>query len=297
LWRHEARDFTTWLADNLDLLSETLGFPLTLVQTEMRAGIYSADILAKSGERTVVIENQLESTDHDHLGKLITYLSNLDAKIAIWITSAPRPEHENAIHWLNEWLPIDVAFYLVKIDAVRIGTSHAAAMFSIVAGPSAAAVEAGEVKKEIAERRVQYREFWAQLLPRAKEKTQLHARISPGTDYWVSTGAGRGGLAYSYVLLNSNARIELYIDRGEANENKQIFDVLYAQKATIEQAFGAPLNWQRLDDRRACRISYAFNSGGVSTQDRWPQIQDEMIDAMVRFELAFRSPIASLPGR
>ena len=139
LWAHEARDFTTWLAENLDLLGETLGIPqLTLVQREAAAGVFSADILADDGqERLVVIENQLEGTDHDHLGKLITYLSNLDAKIAVWITSASRPEHERAIHWLNEILPADMAFYLLQIEAYRIGDSAPAPKFTVVLVPRA----------------------------------------------------------------------------------------------------------------------------------------------------------------
>ena len=152
LWAHEARDFTTWLAENLDLLGEALGIPhLTLVQREAAAGVFSADILADDGqERLVVIENQLESTNHDHLGKLITYLSNLDAKIAVWITSAPRPEHERAVHWLNEILPADMAFYLLQIEAYRIGDSAPAPKFTVVAGPTREARQAGEQKKEFA---------------------------------------------------------------------------------------------------------------------------------------------------
>lgn len=113
LWADEARDFTTWLSENLDLLGETLGIPqLTVVQREAAAGVFSADILADDGqERLIVIENQLEGTNHDHLGKLITYLSNLDAKIAVWVTSPPRPEHERAVHWLNEILPGQATCY------------------------------------------------------------------------------------------------------------------------------------------------------------------------------------------
>lgn len=127
LWRHEAHGFTHWLAENLDFLGEALGFEITLVEREATAGPFSADILAEDTDGNyVIIENQLEQTDHDHLGKLITYLSNLEAKKAIWITSAPRPEHEKAIHWLNETLPADTAFYLLKLEAYRIDDSSPA---------------------------------------------------------------------------------------------------------------------------------------------------------------------------
>ena len=137
LWPNEARDFTTWLAENLDWLGESLEMELSLVEQEASAGPFSADILAEDGGgNPVVIENQLERTDHDHLGKLITYLSNLDAKIAVWVTSDPRPEHEQAIHWLNEVVPLDTAFYLVKVEAFRIENSPPAPALTVVAGPS-----------------------------------------------------------------------------------------------------------------------------------------------------------------
>lgn len=295
LWKHEARDFTTWLAGNLDLLSEALGLRLTLIQTEVATGTFSADILADIGnERQAVIENQLESTDHDHLGKLITYLSNLNANVAIWITSSPRPEHEQAIHWLNEWLPKDIAFYLVKVEAVRIADSHPAPLFSVVAGPSKAAHEAGEAKKDLAERNILRQEFWKQLLERAREKTTLHARISPSFDFWISKGAGSSGLAYNYLIRTHDSSVELYIDKANAEENKAIFDKLLHDKEAIEQAFGAPLDWQRLDTRKACRICCVFAGGGLRDRDRWPEIQERMIDAMIRLEKAFAPRIRTL---
>lgn len=299
LWAHEARDFTTWLAENLDLLGEMLGIPqLTLVQREAAAGIFSADILADdSQERLIVIENQLEGTDHDHLGKLVTYLSNLDAKIAVWITSAPRPEHERAIHWLNEILPADMAFYLLQIEAYRIGDSAPAPKFTIVAGPTREARQAGEQKKELAERHLLRMEFWKQLLERARARTQLHARIAPGTENWISTGAGRSGLNYNYAIRMDDAQVELYIDRGDAEQNKQIYDALHEHKTEIEAAFGRPLEWQRLDAKRACRVRYILTDGGLQDRSRWPKVQDAMIEAMIRLEQAMKPQIQRLrPG-
>lgn len=259
-------------------------------------GTFSADILADAGnERYVVIENQLESTDHDHLGKLITYLSNLNASMAIWITSLPRPEHEQAIHWLNEWLPKNIAFYLVRVEAVSVaGTNHAAPLFTIVAGPSKAAREAGEAKKDLAERHILRQEFWSQLLARAKEKSSLHAGVSPSTDNWVSTSAGRSGLSYNYVVRFHDARVEFYIDGSTAAENKRIFDALHVEKHSIEQAFGGPLEWQRLDERKASRISYVLPDGGLQDQNRWAEIHENMIAAMVRLEAAFRPRVQAL---
>jgi len=295
LWKHEAHGFTHWLAENLDFLGEALGFGLTLVEREAAAGPFSVDILAEDSEGGyVIVENQLEQTDHDHLGKLITYLSNLEAKKAVWITSQPRPEHEKAIHWLNETLPADTAFYLVKLEAYRIDESDPAPLFTIVAGPSLESKQVGAQKKELAERHILRLEFWKQLLEKVKTRTQLHAGISPSTENWISTGAGKSGLGYNYVLRKTDARVELYIDRGEADANKRIFDQLHAQKAKVEQIFGAPLEWQRLDDRRAARICFVVSGAGLSDQERWPDLQDRLIDAMVRLEQSLRAEIKKL---
>jgi hypothetical protein len=295
LWPNEARDFTTWVAENLDFLGEALETELSLVEQEATTGVFSADILAEDGNgNQVVIENQLERTDHDHLGKLITYLSNLDAKTAVWITAEPRPEHEQAIHWLNEVLPADMAFCLVKIEAYCIEGSSPAPLLTVVAGPSPEARQAGTQKKELAERHVLRLEFWSQLLERAKQKTPLHAHISPGKENWVGTSAGTSGLAFNYVIRMGDCRIELYIDSGNAEENKSIFDTLYAQRKRIEEVFGRSLDWQRMDDRRGCRICYTMPGRGLRDGDQWPETQDQMIDAMIRLEQALKPEIQSL---
>ena len=295
LWKHEARDFTAWLAENLDLLGNAIGTDLTLVSTETSAGAFSADILAEDGEgHTVIIENQLERTDHDHLGKLITYMSNLDAKTAIWVTSDPRPEHEKAVNWLNEALPADTGFYLVKLQAYRIAGSPPAPLLTVVAGPSEAGREIGQQKKDLAERHILRLQFWEQLLQRAKQQTQIHARISPGKDNWVSAGAGKSGLTYAYVVLMDGARVELYIDTGDAEKNKTIFDHLADKREQIDGEFGQSLDWQKLEHKRASRIALLIAGGGLTQQDTWPDLQDRMISAMVRLHAALQPHIRKL---
>jgi len=286
LWRHEALDFTRWLAENLDLLAEKVGGDLIFLEREVPAGGFSADIMAEDGAGTIVIiENQLERTDHDHLGKLITYMSNLDAKRAIWVSSEPRPEHEKAIHWLNEVLPADTGFYLVKMEAVRIGDSPAAPLFTVVAGPSEAARIVGEEKKELAEHHIKKLQFWTELLERANEKTRLHSRISPSRDSWIS--AAVSGVGFNYYLLMKSARIEVYINTSDRDQNKRIFDKLQERREQIEAVFGEDLDWQRLDDRKASRIAWEISGGGLADEASWPELQVRMIDGMVRLEKAF----------
>lgn len=288
LWKHEAYGFTKWLAENLDFISETIDLELSLVEREASAGPFSADILAEDNQgHTVIIENQLEQTDHDHLGKLITYMSNLEAKTAIWITRSPRPEHEKAVHWLNETLPADTAFYLLKVEAFKIGNSDPAPHLTVVAGPSLESKQVGEQKKELAERHLLRMEFWKQLLERARSKTSLFEKISPGTDNWIGASAGKSGLAYNFVIRMQDARVEFYLSRGKAEENKKIFDALQLKKFEVEERFGSMLEWQRLDNKQACRISYLIEGSGLADQDRWPQLQEQLIDAMIRLHKAF----------
>lgn len=296
VWKKEAKDFTSWLYENLEVLGEELDLDLTADEKEKSVGSFSADITAEDGSgRKVLIENQLEKTDHVHLGQILTYISNLEAKIAIWISSDPRPEHIRAVEWLNE-TGSGVLFYLVKVEAYRIGTSEPAAKFTIVTGPSEKTKIVGDEKKEMAERdRLRY-DFWKSLLERSKEKTNLHANISPGIANWIGAGSGVRGLGFNYAVTFKFGQAELYIDRGKDSddENKRIFDELNSQKAEIEKDFGEKLRWERLDDRRASRISKRIETAGLGDREKWPKVQDEMIDAMIRLEKALKKHIKAL---
>jgi len=135
VWTNEAADFTQWLQQNIDVLNDALDLNLVKVDRERETGDFSIDLVAEDdGGGMVIIENQLEKSNHDHLGKLVTYLTGMSARAAIWIVSDPRPEHVAAVAWLNESSSAD--FYMVKIEAVRIGDSPAAPLFTLIVGPS-----------------------------------------------------------------------------------------------------------------------------------------------------------------
>ncbi|MEA2015893.1 MAG: DUF4268 domain-containing protein [Actinomycetota bacterium] len=291
VWKNEAKDFSSWLFDNLDFLSEELDLKLTPVEKEKRIGTFSADILAEDiGGEMVIIENQLRKTDHDHLGKILTYISNVGAKIAIWITSSPRPEHERAIEWLNQ-ANMETYFYLLKVEAFKIGNSEPAPKFTIISGPSETAINIGEEKKELSERHKKRLKFWKSLLEKSKKKTNLHSNITAGTDSWIGTGAGKSGLAYNYGITYKNGQIELYIDRGDYGENKKFFDYLFKNKEQIEGDFRGMLEWQRLDNRRASRIRKIYSYANLNDEEKWGKLQEEMIDDMIRLEKALKKYI------
>jgi hypothetical protein len=297
IWKHEEYDFSSWLEDNIDLISNSINLELTVVQRERRVGSFQVDIVAEDSDgNLVVIENQLEPTNHDHLGKILTYLSNLDAKTAIWIVSEPRPEHVNAITWLNEATPADVSFYLIKLAAYRIGDSKPAPLLTTIAGPNEETKDFGRQKKDLAERHVLRLRFWEQLLTMAKKKeVNLHIHKNPTKNMWLGTGAGKAGLSYNYLIwIDEKTGVELYIDTGDQERNKQMFDELYKNKEAIENTFQKKLEWERLDEKRASRIKYTINMGGLKAdEESWPQIQEEMINSMNQFYKAF-SPYVKL---
>ncbi|MBU3915443.1 DUF4268 domain-containing protein [bacterium] len=293
VWKHEAYDLTQWLQENIDVLSDVIDLTLSNPESEQSAGSFSVDIVAEDENGIpVVIENQLEKSDHDHLGKLITYLVAMGSKTAIWIVSEPRPEHIAAVTWLNESSAVN--FYLLKIEAIKIGDSEPAPLLTVIVGPSEEGKEVGKTKKEMAERYVLREKFWSQLLDNSKQKTKLHANISPTQHSWLGTGAGKQGLAFNYAIRKHETQIELYIDRGKEKEieNKKIFDELQKNKESIEQTFGEPLNWERLDSKRACRISKKLDGGGYRDEEsKWEAIHDKMIDCMSRFEKSLKPHI------
>ncbi len=296
VWVHEAKDFTQWLQKNIDVLNEALDLNLSNVNREQAGGSFNVDLVAEDTDRgIVIIENQLEKSNHDHLGKLITYLTAVDAQAAIWIVSDPRPEHVAAIAWLNE--SGSAAFYMVKVEAVCIGDSPAAALFTLIVGPSQETRDAGQAKKKIAESRIILKEWWTTLIERSAKMNRLHAHITPSDYTWISASAGARGLNLNYVVTQDERAAELYIDRGKNSddENKSIFEKLLAHRADIETAFGEALSWEWQEGRRACRIRHTQTGGGYrSPKEKWPFFQDVIIKDMDRLDKAIRLHLQQL---
>ncbi len=295
VWKHEAADFTTWLMDNIDVLSNALDLPLNNVEHEQNAGDFCVDLTAEDDSgNLVIIENQLEKSNHDHLGKVLTYLTSLDAKTAIWIVSEPRSEHVKAIAWLNE--SSSASFYLVKVEAIKIGESPPAPLLTLITGPSEEAIKVGGTKKELAERHIIRKRFWTGLLERAKDKTKLHAGRSPSHYNWIGTSAGLQGLVLTYAIRRHDAQVELFIDsdKDSGAGNTEIFNKLAKNRKEIEREFGGPLDWQDLEGKRSCRIRKIITTGGWQDEQKWPAVFDDMVDAMIRLNKALRPHIRSI---
>jgi hypothetical protein len=295
-FQHEALNFTKWLEDNIDALSGQIGLNLTVIEREKAVGSFNVDLVCETQDNvTAIVENQLERTDHDHLGKLLTYMVNLDAKIAVWVTTDARQEHARVIDWLNASTAADTGFYLVQVEAIRIGDSPYAPLFTVLARPDEQTREISEGKRELAERHILREQFWTQMLARIKEKRAPGAGRSPSHDHWLSVPTGRSGIVYNYLILKNGAAVDLYIDTGNQERNKAYFDALFEQRDRIEAEFDAPLSWRRLDNKRASRVVYTLEDmGSLRQQDRWDDLFEKMIEAMIRFESVFRPRIRQL---
>tara|TARA_R110002051_G_scaffold324239_1_gene420626 strand:+ start:5985 stop:6956 length:972 start_codon:yes stop_codon:yes gene_type:complete len=294
VWKHEAHDFTIWLEENIDVLNGILDITLVSVQRERRTeSSFSVDLVAEDENgNTVIIENQLERSDHKHLGQLITYQTAMDAKSAIWIVSDPRPEHVGALHKLNE--SGLARFYLLKVEAFKIGDSAPAPLMTVIVEPSETLSLLGEVNSAKGERDSMRESWWTQLLER--QDASLHSGITAGPHSYIGTSSGVRGLSFNYAIRQNDCSVELYIDRGtdKSDLNQAIFEELQAHKNEIESAFGANLSWEALEAKRACRIKYAIDGGYKSAESDWQRIQAAQVDAMNRLHKALAPFIREL---
>ena len=267
VWKHEALDLTPWVADNLDLLGEALGgVGLTRVDREVAVGDFALDVLAKDdADRPVIIENQLEQTDHSHLGQLLVYASGLDAAIIVWLTPKFRDEHRQALDWLNEHTSEEVHFFGIELEVIRIADSPPAPQFRLVAQPNEWQ-KAVMAPGGLSELRVARHDFFERALAMLGEKLPSFRQPKVGYENWISFKAGPFG-NYAFVF-NSRAEIvaEIYIDTGDRDPTKAIYDALETERPSIEAAAEGALLWERLDNRRACRISSTMKA---------PDFQDE----------------------
>lgn len=293
IWKHEAINFTTWLEDNLDVLSAAVGIELTLVKREHQIGSFSADIVAtdESGQK-VIIENQLEKTDHTHLGQIVTYVSNLDAKTVIWISSDPRQEHINAISWLNSQTNLN--FVLIKLEAISIDDSLPAPLFQVISEPDEELKTAAAADAELSDREKFNIQFWSEINRKCEGVLPGFITRKPQKYHYHSQAAGRGGLSLIFLIGTKYYGMELYIDTPDADVNESIFKQLVSKRTQIERDFGHKLHFDEIPGKRACRVRYLISEGqDVMELDR-EKVQSELIEKMVQFQRVFKPVIKSL---
>ncbi|MGF3142627.1 DUF4268 domain-containing protein [Facklamia sp. P13064] len=290
LWAHEQYNFSNWLAkdENIDLLNDTVGLTLTDIDKEVYVGSYRCDLVAVD-ETTgvkIIIENQLGSTDHDHLGKVITYASGLDANVIIWIVKEAREEHKSAIEWLNNNMAKEISFFLLEIKAYKIGDSLPAPMFRVVEKPndfikSNKSVKDGDLSKTQAERL----NFWTEFNRVVTESGKPFNVRKATTDHWYDVAIGTSGAHISITLVNKDGSIgvELYV-----RDSKDLFDNLYEHRDEIESKLGFNMHWERLDDKKASRIKSYIPGLNFNKQGNYPELMNQVIERVVKVRDVFK---------
>lgn len=290
IWPHEAIDFTPWLSqdDNIALLADAVGFDITVDGTETSVGDFKVDIFASETgtDRKIIIENQLEDTNHDHLGKLITYAAGKSADMIIWVVKHAREEHKAAIEWLNNHTDDRIGFFLCEIKLYRIGNSNPAVKFEVIEKPNdwAKEVKSSEVANETQQQRYNY---WGESQNYAFQN-QLFAnnfnRRKPSQDHWMnfSIGSSACHIAVSQIQKRNELDLELYI-----SEDKDLFHSLLQNKNSIESDSGLTFDWRELPERKASRIVIKKN---VIFTDRaqWKEQFDWLIDTMIKMKKTFK---------
>ncbi len=268
----------------MNLLAEELGIELELVRREAPVGTFEADILAKevSTGKKVLIENQLNTTDHAHLGKLITYASGLDAAVIVWIVGDVREEHKRAIEWLNEHTDQEVGFFLVQIKVDQIEGSPYAPKFHIVAQPNewARTVKRAFGSVKITQTRLLQYEYWAAFKEYARRRTTSFQLRNPGPRnyYDLSIGSSHAHITLTVNVSRKRISVALYIPK-----NRSIFQCLHKEKDSIEHSLGVSLEWIALPDKQASRIE-AFLSGSIENKEEWPRFHEWLLKTAEKFK-------------
>lgn len=290
VWPHEQYDFSKWLAteENIKELGDALNLSLTDVETEKFVGNYRCDILCKDEitGKMVLIENQLEPTNHDHLGKIITYASGLDAAVVVWIVASARDEHASAIEWLNKHTDDEISFFLMEVHAYKIGDSDPAPQFKIIEQPNdfVKIVKAVSKNSDMNESQKNRLEFWTQFNEFVDSQGKPFNKRKATTDHWYNVAIGSSDASISIDLVNKEhkIRVSLWI-----NDSKDIFDALFQRKDEIETALGFGLEWNRLDNKKASYICTYIKGLDFKKQDNYPMLMEQIVDLVLKMRNVF----------
>jgi len=304
VWQFEDRDFTPWLAEpeNLQVLSEALHLELELEAQEKSVGPFRADLLCKivgAEDHWVLIENQLEKTDHNHLGQLLTYASGLDAVTIIWIAAKFTEEHRSTLDWLNRITDESFRFFGLEVEIWKIGESLAAPKFNTVSKPNNWSKAVSRAARSIEDsaltetKQMQIR-FWEGLheeLDNQKGPVSGNRKAQPQS--WMSYSIGR-----THVGVNACAnfhggliRAEIYMSGQPA---KSYFHQLYEHRTQIEASLGYELQWDELPDGLDCRIYLALETIDIIKEETWPQRQNWLAGKLNEFHKVFSVYIRDL---
>ncbi|MCR2830802.1 DUF4268 domain-containing protein [Acidithiobacillus ferrooxidans] len=299
IWLSEPQDFTPWLAQdgNLKILGDALGIELELEAQEKNVGPFRADILCRSldDDSLVLIENQLEKTDHIHLGQLLTYAAGLQSVTSVWIAATFTEEHRAALDWLNQVTNESVRFFGLEIELWQIDESVPAPKFNVVSKPNDWSRRVSQAARQMndqpaTEGKALQLKFWAAFAGHLKEQKSPVRPQAPRSQHWMTFGIGRTGFNMHGLLNTREDRIGVEVTMTDANA-KDYFNALRAEKDSIEDAFGDSLEWLELPEKKQARIARYKEDCDLYTENRWPEYMAWMRERLEKLDKVFRQRI------
>ena len=307
-WPNEAQHFTPWLAENIAELGEALGMDLELQQTEASVGGYSLDILATdlNGSRPVIIENQLEITDHTHLGQLLTYASGFDAGVVVWVTREFRDEHRQALDWLNQRTGEDTQFFGVEVELWRIGDSPPAPHFKLAATPN------GWRKSKInslasnliTPRQQQNIDFRQSLIDTLRRDYGINPRAQnrPVPATWLVIEYPIRSVRYVAIWHRGRPGMEMVIERGGLEGGlwtQRMYEALEKQRTEIESSLSdtnvdESFNWEPSQDGKRSRIAIYKSGNFYNDTESLDELREWMIAKLLKFRAVFGPRLTEL---
>lgn len=302
IWKTEAQDFTPWLAqeDNLAELADTIKLDLELEAQEKNVGPFRADILCKNTENGswVLIENQLERTDHIHLGQLLTYASGLDAVTIVWVAAQFTDEHRATLDWLNDITDDKFRFFGLEIELWRIGDSPVAPRFNVISKPNDWTRSISQAAKRISEEpltgtKARQLKYWTDLKAYMEREGNPVRSQAPLPQHWALYGIGRTGFNLMATVNTRENRVgvELYIGVSDA---KKLFRILMEEKEPIESELGSSLDWRELPERKGSRIVLFRMNTDPTDESDWPAQHKWLADTIEKFDRVFRDRVKTL---
>ena len=290
-WEGEASDFTPWLADekNIGLLGETIGVELEVEAQERNVGPFRADILCKdiSTDNWVLIENQLEPTDHTHLGQLLTYAAGLEAVTVVWIAEGFTDEHRAALDWLNEITDEEFSFFGLEIELWRIGDSPMAPKFNMISHPNDWTKTVSRISRnELTSVQQLYLEYWTTLRDLLEERNGVIRPVKPLPRYWMSFAVGRSGFWLSASASVRDKWISVSLTLA-GRDGKPHFYLLEGDKVDIEEEIGAKLEWDEKQGRKQNYISFSLEDIDLEDRQDWNRQHQWLCEQLEIFHSVF----------
>jgi hypothetical protein len=292
VWPDEARDFTPWMLANVDVLSSLLGMDLALEAAEHPVGNFSLDLIGRdeATAETVIVENQLEVSDHTHLGQIITYAAGTDPSTIVWVATGFRPEHRAAIDWLNARTDENTRVFGVLIKVVRIGNSEPAPAFELVAQPNdweKQARKATPGSGQVTERAITYRTWWETALARIRSQHPDWTRGTTSDQNWADASLGISGAVISMAWMSQGLVTSVYFNSPDADLNRTRFERLYEVREAFEAALGETPIWDDMQGRKGARVMLQSDFKDVSRRGDWAAAIGWLIEKQAALRKAF----------